>query len=216
MDFGYHHNYDYGYANAQGMPDSVFNAVLAIVMIVAAVGLMIKLAAYIIHSYGLYRIADRLGVKHPWLAFLPYARDYLYGEVSGDIPLKKKTIKKPGIWKLLLPVAAGAILPILYFVPGFLLGLGATLAETVGAVGGSLVLSAVALFVFMGVCYLLYLAVYKVLCVLIDIQIYSRFTTGNMPVVHAVLSAVVPLYGAVCMMVMCGRPFLSEEEDSSQ
>ena len=47
-----------------------------------------------------------------------------------------------------------------------------------------------------------YSAVYSVLRILIDIQIYEKFTTRNMAVVHSVLSGLIPLYEAICFFVM--------------
>lgn len=213
MDFSYHHDYyyDYGYPGTQGMSDTMFNTALAIVMIFITVSLIIRLAAYIMHSYGLYTIAKRQDVKYLWMAFIPYARDYLYGEVSGEVRLKKKTIRQPGLWRLLMPIASGAIFSILCFVSVVLMGIGGALVDTIGAISGSLVLSAIALFAMTGIFAVLYHAAYKVLCILMDLQIYGRFTEGKMPVVHALLSAFVPLYGAVCMIIMCGRPFLNSD-----
>ena len=52
-----------------------------------------------------------------------------------------------------------------------------------------------------------YSAIYSVLRILIDIRIYERFTTHNMAVVHSVLSAIVPLYEAICFFVMRNREF---------
>ena len=42
-----------------------------------------------------------------------------------------------------------------------------------------------------------YSAVYMVLRILINRQIFAAFTTDNMAVVHAVLSSVIPLYEAI-------------------
>lgn len=52
-----------------------------------------------------------------------------------------------------------------------------------------------------------YTAVYKSLEVLVNHQIFERFTTKNMSIVHAVLSTLVPLYESICFFVMRNHPF---------
>ena len=54
----------------------------------------------------------------------------------------------------------------------------------------------------------LYSAVYQVLRILINKQIYGRFTTGNMAITHAVLSSLVPLYEAICTFVLRNKDFM--------
>lgn len=44
--------------------------------------------------------------------------------------------------------------------------------------------------------------------VLVNKQIYENFAEGNMPVIHAVLSSLVPLYEAICLFIMRKRPFV--------
>lgn len=51
-------------------------------------------------------------------------------------------------------------------------------------------------------------AVQIALNILVDKQIYENFSEGNMPIVHAVLSSLVPIYEAICLFVMRKRPFV--------
>lgn len=50
--------------------------------------LVFGLVSYILHSIGLYTIAGRLGISNAWLAFIPFARSWLHGELAGEISLK--------------------------------------------------------------------------------------------------------------------------------
>ena len=43
---------------------------------------LIELAFYIIGSIGLYSMANNTGMKNPWLAWIPVAREYLLGSLA--------------------------------------------------------------------------------------------------------------------------------------
>lgn len=201
--------YDYGYSYNYDMSNSVFAALMSIYLIIFMVALIFWIVEYVFFAIGLYTIAKRMGRNYPWLAFIPFARKYLHGELAGTIELKKRKIKNPGVWKLVLPIIAGAAFSLFMIILMVALGIGTFMA--VGSYGygisGGTIMLAVVLLLIAAVVSVLYQAVYKVLCVLINIQIYDRFTTHNMGIVHAVLSAVVPLYEAFCLFVMRHKEF---------
>ena len=201
--------YDYGYSYNYDMSNSVFAALMSIDLIIFMVALIFWIVEYVFFAIGLYTIAKRMGRNYPWLAFIPFARKYLHGELAGTIELKTRKIKNPGVWKLVLPIIAGAAFSLFMIILMVALGIGTFMA--VGSYGygisGGTIMLAVVLLLIAAVVSVLYQAVYKVLCVLINIQIYDRFTTHNMGIVHAVLSAVVPLYEAFCLFVMRHKEF---------
>lgn len=201
--------YDYGYSYNYDMSNSVFAALMSIYLIIFMVVLIFWIVEYVFFAIGLYTIAKRMGRNYPWLAFIPFARKYLHGELAGTIDLKTRKIKNPGVWKLVLPIIAGAAFSLFMIILMVALGIGTFMA--VGSYGygisGGTIMLAVVLLLIAAVVSVLYQAVYKVLCVLINIQIYDRFTTHNMGIVHAVLSAVVPLYEAFCLFVMRHKEF---------
>lgn len=201
--------YDYGYSYNYDMSNSVFAALMSIYLIIFMVALIFWIVEYVFFAIGLYTIAKRMGRNYPWLAFIPFARKYLHGELAGTIDLKTRKIKNPGVWKLVLPIIAGAAFSLFMIILMVALGIGTFMA--VGSYGygisGGTIMLAVVLLLIAAVVSVLYQAVYKVLCVLINIQIYDRFTTHNMGIVHAVLSAVVPLYEAFCLFVMRHKEF---------
>lgn len=201
--------YDYGYSYNYDMSNSVFAALMSIYLIIFMVALIFWIVEYVFFAIGLYTIAKRIGRNYPWLAFIPFARKYLHGELAGTIELKTRKIKNPGVWKLVLPIIAGAAFSLFMIILMVALGIGTFMA--VGSYGygisGGTIMLAVVLLLIAAVVSVLYQAVYKVLCVLINIQIYDRFTTHNMGIVHAVLSAVVPLYEAFCLFVMRHKEF---------
>ena len=201
--------YDYGYSYNYDMSNSVFAALMSIYLIIFMVALIFWIVEYVFFAIGLYTIAKRMGRNYPWLAFIPFARKYLHGELAGTIELKTRKIKNPGVWKLVLPIIAGAAFSLFMIILMVALGIGTFMA--VGSYGygisGGTIMLAVVLLLIAAVVSVLYQAVYKVLCVLINIQIYDRFPTHNMGIVHAVLSAVVPLYEAFCLFVMRHKEF---------
>ena len=79
---------------------------------------------YILHSIGLYTIAGRLGMSNAWLAFIPFARTWLHGELAGEISLKTKKIRNPGVWKLVMPIVSGGIFFVFYILFLLISGVG--------------------------------------------------------------------------------------------
>ena len=205
--YSYTYNYPIDYYD---ISDSLFGAIMSIVMIVIAVTVIFWLVSYIFHAVGLYTIAKRTGRANPWLAFIPFARNYLHGEMAGVIGLKTRPVRNPGIWKLILPIIASVVFSVFYTIILGVIGVGTAFSYNSyygSAMSvGTIMLAIVFCLIFM-IAAVLYQGVYMVLCVLINIQIYGRFTSRNMAVAHAVLSAVVPLYESVCLFVMRNKDF---------
>lgn len=208
MDYGYSYGYDYRYdypGSYYGSDETILAAVLSIYLIILTVVLVFMLVSYIFHSIGLYTIGKRMGKEHAWLAFIPFARDYFHGELAGEIVLKNRRIRNPGIWKLVLPIIAGVVVGGFTTVMILSFSILAFAEGMRGAAGG--IMAVIVLLLLMSIVLLVYNAVYLVLRVLIDMQIFGKFTTHNMAIVHSVLSVILPLYEALCLFVMRNRPF---------
>lgn len=208
----YSYEYTYEYPVNSGGSDAVFTAVMAIYLIILVVALIFLIVDYIFHSIGMYTIAKRLGKSYPWLAFIPFARDYLHGELAEEIVLKNKSIKNPGIWKLVMPIISGVIFSVFYIVFLGVIGVGAFLETRAqhgqnSSMGAGTIMAVLVIILIWSIVAILYEAAYKVLSVLIDLQIFRRFTSRNMAVAHGVLSAVVPFYEAFCLFFMRNKPF---------
>lgn len=204
MDYRYNYEYDYPIRNSG---ENVVEAIVAIYLIILAMVVIFALVGYIFHSIGLYTIGKRMGREYPWLAFIPFARDYFQGELAGEITLKNKKIKNPGVWNLLIPIISSVLIGIFMALIMLVAGLGAA----VQAVGGSglevTAILGILMYTVLLVAVVALSAARMALTVLIDKQILERFTTGNMPTVHAVLSVALPLYEAFCFFVMRNRDF---------
>ena len=205
MGRDYHYTYEYNYpvSNSEGL----VGVILSVYLIILTLILAFVLVSYIFHSVGLYTIGKRMGKEYPWLAFIPYARDYFQGELAGPIKLKNKEIKNPGIWNLVIPiissVLAGAFTVLIILVTG--VGAAAQISGAGGA--GIALLFVIMLYTLLIVAVIAAQAAQMALKVLINKQILERFTAGNMGLVHAVLMIVVPLYEALCFFVMRKRDF---------
>ena len=205
MGRDYHYTYEYNYpvSNSEGL----VGVILSVYLIILTLILAFVLVSYIFHSVGLYTIGKRMGKEYPWLAFIPYARDYFQGELAGPIKLKNKEIKNPGIWNLVIPIISSVLAGVYGVLIILVTGVGAA-AQISGAGGaGIALLFVIMLYTLLIVAVIAAQAAQMALKVLINKQILERFTTGNMGLVHAVLMIVVPLYEALCFFVMRKRDF---------
>lgn len=192
---------------------------LSIFVIILMSWLVIGSAAYILKSFGMYTIARRQGRDNPWLAWIPFARTYLHGELAGRITLKKKTINKPGIWLLVLPYVVSVILMIFggimevammsvimssfsFFAAGYAYSGGYS-----GAITVLIIMYVIVLLVSL-VCG----AVLQVLRILINFQIFRKFTSRNMAIVHGVFCSLIPLYEAISLFVIRNHEYEDQHE----
>ena len=212
MEYAYEYNYEYPVES--GMSDSLFAAIMSIYLIIIIVALIFWIVEYLFRGIGLYTIGKRMGKNYPWLAFIPFARKYMHGDLAGTIPLKTKQIKSPGVWKLVLPIISGIAGFIFYFIFVAVFGVGilSGISYSYGgysspSIGGGTVFVLVILLLLLAVGAIFYQAVYGVLTALINFQIYGRFTTRNMAIAHSVLSSLVPLYESFCMFALRNRDF---------
>ncbi len=214
MDFSY--EYSHNYPINSNVSDAAVTAILSIYLLVLMVAFIFWIIQYIFRGVGIYTIAKRIGRKNPWMAFVPFARTYLHGELAGTIPLKTKSIRNPGVWKLVAPIIANVVGMVFYFILVAVMGVGAlSVAISSGAygpgydasLGSGTILAMVVVCLIVLILAILYSGFYMVLCILIDFQIFGRFTSRNMAIVHAILSAAIPLYETFCLFVMRNREF---------
>ncbi|MGC4018798.1 MAG: RNA-binding protein [Muricomes sp.] len=202
---------NYGYYGA----DSVATGILAIYGIIFVLYCIFGIISYIFKGIGMYTIAKRQGKDYPWLAFIPFARKYLQGELAGEINLKSKSVKNPGIWFLALPFIFGAISFVLYIIMWIV-----TIVPMIGSlasnpyagsyipdISAGAIMGFMVMFIILILVYILYGAVYSTFRVLINHQILGNFTTKNMSIVHGVLCLLVPLYESICFFIMRNKDF---------
>lgn len=215
MGLNYYKEYAYDYGPTA---DTAVATILMIYFGFFLIWGIYALVCYIIKGVGLYTIAKRQGEAYPWLAFVPYARTYLHGELSGEIVLKKKSIRNPGIWLIAIPFIEGIAVFVLYIVLFGMIGFSAYATAGYGSAGMGV--GMIGMIVFIGVVFALILIVFsaalQVLRVLVNHQILEKFTTKNMSIAHAILMGVIPLYEPICLMIMSRKPYNPGMEPMSE
>lgn len=220
MDFDYGYTYNYSLPGYSGV-ERFLSVFLSIYLIVITVIIIFAIVKYIFHSIGLYTIGKRLGKDHAWLAFIPFARNYFHGELAGEIVLKSKSIKNPGIWKLVLPIIYSAVsgiftvVIVVFIIAGMAIA-GASYNGYGSPAAAMGILGFIALYVILIAAAVLYSAVFMALNILVNTAVIGNFTAHNMAIVHSVFSAVIPLYEAFCLFIIRNREFYAQEGDADK
>lgn len=209
----YNDIYGYSYSvPAQNSMSGFGMGILMIYVIAMLVIALISLASYILRGIGLYTIAKRRGMNHPWLAFVPFMRTYLQGTLGGDIKFKNKTMRDTGIWLAVIPFMYGMVFTVLYGVM-MLCGIVTVFSMAVHVGVGRILFLTLLILIFVVVS-VGYKVLYKTLRVLVNRQIYQNMTSENMAIVHAVIGALVPLYESICIFVLRNREAKAEDATS--
>ena len=172
------------------------------------------IVAYVIRGIALSTIARRMGKELPWLAWIPYARTYLHGDLAGNITLKKRTITQPGIWLIVLPLVGGVIFMVWYLVFIFSTVMSLTwnqdfIVNPQSPPTGMIVTMIVSL-VLMVIGMLVYQGIFYTLKMLVNNKIFGQFTTSNMAIAHSVLALFIPMYETICLFVLRNREFYTD------
>lgn len=206
MDF---YDFDYRYDYGSSM-DSMAVTILMVYLGIFLIWGLFSLVSYIIKAIGIYTIAKREGAEYPWLAFVPFARTYLQGELGGEIVLKKKSIHNPGIWLLVLPFVEGAAVFVMYLAMFGIIGFSA-FSSASGYYGSGISAGTVGMLILLLIVFVIVLvalgAGLQVLRILVNHQILGKFTSQNMSIVHAVLMGIIPLYESICFLIMSRKPY---------
>lgn len=107
-------------------------------IIFSSFAILACIAFYVFYSLMLYRLAKKEFIDHAWLAWIPYASQYLIGQIAGPMSLFGKIrIEKTGLVLLLAPLvfwAACLVLGVFASIPflGILFGIVGVLLGFVG------------------------------------------------------------------------------------
>lgn len=211
-----------GYSNlykmtAGNMALETMGFVLVFAMTVLSICALAGLAGYICKSIGLYTMAKRESMAHPWMAFVPVLQRYVQGELCGDIVFRRKTLRDTGVWLAVLPFLYTFVVQIVVVAAVFAgMGMGFSYMgmSRGGRLAGSLGFSVTALLTLV-ITFgsILFTAAYRILYILVNQRIFGRYTSETMKTVHAVLSALIPLYESLAFFVMRNRPYYGEDAE---
>lgn len=202
-------SYSDGYQITQGSTQSGFGIFLSVYLVIMTVIMIFGIVNYIFKSFGLYTLAKRMGKPYPWLAWIPFARNYLHGDLAEVIPLKTTAIRHPAIWKLVVPIVGSIVGVVMYFILMASVGLTNLIAGIAGRSTSDTGVNAVFILLILAfvIFQLIYQALSKTLNVMVDFQIIGRFTTRNMAIIHSVLSLFIPLYESLCLFLIREKAF---------
>lgn len=112
---GYYDYYDYpGLDAAAGMGGLA--GVLAGVLVIYLLFFGLSIAMYILQSLGMYSIAKRRGIKHPWMAWLPVTNLWILGSIADQYQYVAKGLVRNRRKALLGLAIAAAVLYIVMMV----------------------------------------------------------------------------------------------------
>ena len=74
--------YYYGYNAMENTFAGIGGFIVAFVLVFYLLMLGLSIATYILQSVGLYSIAKRRGIHHPWLAWIPFGSAWIVGSIS--------------------------------------------------------------------------------------------------------------------------------------
>lgn len=99
---------------------TVFAGIMAIVLAGVVIGWLVGAVLYVIRSLSLYTIAQRRGLKNPWLSWIPVGRDWIIGSLSDQFKYLTEG-KNQSRRKILLGLSIGSVLvSALSYLPNFL------------------------------------------------------------------------------------------------
>ena len=99
--------YSYAYHNG-GMEDMIVAAIFAVISAVFSGGIGVLL--YVFRSIGVYSVAKRRGLNHPWFAWIPVVDTYLLGSLSDQYQyVVKGKIKNKRKWLLGLNIVMAVL-----------------------------------------------------------------------------------------------------------
>ncbi len=162
---------------------------------------------YLFRGFGMYTLAKKQNTASPWMAWVPYVRTYLNGQLAGEIKLGKKTMRHTGLWFLFLPMAC----PLLFFIV-LIIYFVSIVFTSISLVNlpEAQIISAVftMLFAWVAIIMVLSVAISVVtawITILVHHNIYKKYRSENVALTHAILSAFVPLYGSIYLFILSRR-----------
>ena len=163
------YSYQYGFDIADNAIAGVGGFFAVFMVLTYLITMALSIATYVMSSLGIYTIANRRGIHHAWLAWLPVGNVWVLGSISDQYQYiaKGKTRNRR---KVLLGLniglaAAGVLLFVLAFATGISMGFA---TDTAGAMVGA---SLAGLLLF----YVAFIAIALVQAVFVYIALYDLY-----------------------------------------
>ncbi len=163
----------------------------------------VSMASYVLYSLGLYTIADRRGIRHSWLAWIPGGNLWILGSISDQYQYVVKG-KIRSRRKLLLGLGVGLVVIYVAWIIALISGLIASEGVMTGGAVASILLAVLGALVLLGLA--ITLAVYQYVC-LHDLYHSCHPSNGVLFLVLSILfSVTMPIFVFVCRKKDMGMP----------
>lgn len=173
----------------------VFFLVYGLIMLFAVA---FSIATYVLHSLGLYTIAQRRRIRKPWLAWIPVGNLWLLGSISDQYQHMAKG-KATGRRKILLGLSIAAV--VLYFIWLFWIAVGALMG-----IGGAVTVLLMLLGLLAFFAIVIALAVFEYICYYDLYRSCERNNGVLYLILSIVFSAVMPFLVFACRNKDDGMP----------
>ena len=138
--------------------------ILPLILFTSLVALAVGGAIYLLQAFGLYRMAQNLGLPSPWMAFVPVASSYLMGLIAEKDSNGKDTLKYS--WILLISQIVSFVFSGGYSLVG-------TFSFALGNIGALLILFVLSAIISIASAVFYYIALYR---------IYKLYDSDNAPI----------------------------------
>jgi len=165
---------------AAGMFVAAFGAFIFVMLLII---ILIAIGFYVLKAIGLYRIAQRKGFAHAWLAWIPFAQTYLYAEIIGP-ELKIGTVKIPQFPWIYVAIIYGST-----FIAGIL-----SLIPVIGWILSALLGPAI----YAASIYVMYR--------------FFKIFEGDNAIINTVICAIFPVVFPIMILVMREKAFAADTE----
>lgn len=178
--------------------DSILIGVVIGVMILYLVVIGVAIANYIMSSLAIYKLASRRQISNPWMAWLPFANDWIVGKITDDYD-ERNGIKRK--WRVVLLVLS--LISVIGFVVTYVSMIVWMFSITaqyeyseppVGEIFGGMA------FVYVVLIVVALVATAYTFCKAICIYKIFESTVPKKSVKYMLLYLMVPLAGAICLL----------------
>lgn len=202
-----YYNYEYDFSSgAASAAEGVAGFMLVFMLVFYLLIFAFAIVTYILNALGMYAIAKRRGIHHPWLAWIPVADMWLLGSISDQYQYVAKG-RVRSRRKVLLGLTIGMFASL---VPMFFSAVAAAVSAAAGSAASDAMLGASVAVVLLTYFVLIVLAI--ILAVFQYIALYDLFAScdpGN-AVTYLVLSiflgVVLPFFVFICRNKDYGMP----------
>lgn len=191
----------YGNEDFFATTDSAGMVAVGVVLILLLLYLLlagIGLASYIMNAIALYKIADRRQIPNPWMAWLPFTRDWLIGSIVDDYDGRNGIKRKWRVTLLTLTLisAIGILVTYIAMFAGILV-LAFQYTDTEPPIGPTL---AYVMIFYIAIIIFALLATAKSICQIICIYKIYESTVPKKAVKYLLFSMLIPLAGPICLL----------------